>query len=44
MSLKLIVKTLKKAVPIIVANAPALIEIVKEVKKAVKKPKAPKQA
>jgi len=39
MSLKSTLKRLAKAIPIILANAPAIVAAVKEVKDAVKKPK-----
>jgi len=42
MSLKSLLKTLGKALPVVLANAPAVIGAVKDVAKAVKKtPKAP---
>ena len=39
MSIKSLVKALGKIMPVIVANAPAVIAAAKEVKQAVKKPK-----
>lgn len=39
MSIKSLLKALGKIVPVIVANAPAIIAAAKEVKQAVKKPK-----
>ncbi len=39
MSLKSMLKRLKKALPVIIANAPAVVEAVNEVGKAVKKEK-----
>ena len=40
MSLKSLFRKVAKAAPIIIANAPVLIGLFKEVKEAVKKPKA----
>jgi hypothetical protein len=41
MSLASLFKRLSKIAPVIIANAPALAAAVKEVKKALKKPKKP---
>jgi hypothetical protein len=41
MSLQSTLKRLAKAVPVILANLPALVSALKDVKDAVKKPKAP---
>ncbi len=43
MSLKSLIKAAKKALPVLAANAPALIKAAKEIRKAVKKrPNRPK--
>ena len=43
MSFKSLLKKIRKAAPVIIANAPAVIAAIKEVKAAVKKPKEERQ-
>ena len=39
MSIESVLKTLMRAAPVIVANAPAVIDAARQVRKALKKPK-----
>ena len=44
MGLKKTLKRIGKAIPVIIANAPALADAVRQVKEALQKPKAPQPA
>jgi hypothetical protein len=44
MGLKKTLKRISKAIPVIIANAPALADAVRQVKEALQKPKAPQPA